>query len=175
MIHLEKVDWENYREVLKLKVKKEQENFVATNECSLIHAYLAISDENEVFVFAIYNDDTIVGFIMMGYDDDWSGEEREDWLSSDIYKEYEGIDYYFIWRFMIDEKYQNKGYGKEALRKAIEFIKTKPCGEAQYITLSYEKENVVAKNLYASFGFYEPEEFGPYYHEDDEIRAILKI
>ena len=76
---------------------------------------------------------------------------------------------------MIDEKYQNKGFGKEALKKAIEFIKTKPCGEAKYITLSYEKENVVAKNLYASFGFYEPEEFAPYYQEDDEIRAILKI
>ena len=175
MIQLKKVDWDNYRDVIKLHVTKEQENFVADNDVSLIHAFLALSDGESVFAFAIYNDDTLVGFIQMGYDDDWSGEEREDWLNSDEYKAYEGKKYYFIWRFMIDEKYQNKGYGKEALKKALEFIKTEPCGKAEYVLLSYERENVVAKNLYFSLGFYEPEEFANYYDEDDEIRALLKL
>ena len=74
MIHLEKVNWDNYKDVLKLKVTKEQEDFVADNDISLIHAYLALSDGEPVYAFAIYNDDKVVGFIQMGYDDDWTGE-----------------------------------------------------------------------------------------------------
>ena len=175
MIHLEKVNWDNYEDVLKLKVTKEQEEYVAKNDISLIHAFLALSDGNPVYAFAIYNDDKVVGFIQMGYDDDWTGEEHESWLNSDVYKKWEGKKYYFIWRFMIDKKYQKKGYGKEALIKAMEFLRTKPNGDAEYITLSYERTNVVAKKLYASLGFYEPVEFEPYYEEDDEIFAICKF
>ncbi|MBQ7276126.1 MAG: GNAT family N-acetyltransferase [Bacilli bacterium] len=76
---------------------------------------------------------------------------------------------------MIDKKYQHKGYGKEAMIKAIEFLRTKSSGDAEYITLSYERTNEVAKKLYFSLGFYEPEEFAPYYEEDDEIFAICKF
>lgn len=175
MVHLKKVDWDNYEEVLKLHVSKEQEDYVADNDMSLIHAFLAMSEGDPVFAYAIYNDDTVVGFILMGYDDDWSCYEREDWLNSDVYKAYDGKKYYFIWRFMIDKTYQQKGYGKEALRLALEFLRTKPCGDAEYITLSYEPCNEVAKKLYFSFGFYEPLEFAKYYREDDEISAILKF
>ena len=175
MIHLEKVDWENYKAVIDLHVSKEQEDFVADNIYSLVHAFLAASEDNPVFAYAIYNDETVVGFIMIGYDDDWTGYERDAWLNSEIYKAYEGIKYYSIWRFMIDEKYQKKGYGKEALKKALEFINTKPCGDAKYALLSYEPTNIVAKKLYASFGFYEPKEFEPYYEADDEITAIKEL
>ena len=175
MIHLEKISWENYEDVLKLHVAKNQEDFVATNSTSLIQAFLALSDDEPVFAFAIYNDDTVVGFIQISYDDDWTGYEREDWLSSDAYKKWEGIKYYYIWRFMIGEEYQGRGYGKSAIAKIIEFIKTYPCGEADYIALSYERSNEVAKKLYFSLGFYEPEDFVPYYEEDDEITAILKL
>ncbi len=175
MIHLEKVDWDNCRDVLKLSVTKEQEDFVASNDQSLIHAFLALQEDAIVYVFAIYNDDKVVGFLSMGYDDDWSGEERDNWLKSDVYKKYEGKKYYFIWRFMIDKKYQGKGYGKEALKLALDFIKTYPAGPAEYVTLSYERTNTAAKSLYAKFGFYEPKEFEKYYDPDDEIRAILKL
>ena len=51
-IHLEKVDWDNYEKVLKLRVTKEQENFVASNDYSLIHAFLALSDGDPVYAFA---------------------------------------------------------------------------------------------------------------------------
>ena len=54
---------------------------------------------------------------------------------------------------MIDQKYQNKGYGKMAITKAIEFVKSFPVGVAEYCWLSYEPENEVAANLYKSFGF----------------------
>lgn len=172
-IHLEKVNWDNYEKVLKLRVTKEQENFVASNEYSLIHAFLAMSESEPVFAFAIYKDKTIIGFIQLCYDNDWTGYEHEKWLQSDEYKSYEGKYYYAIWRFMIDKKYQNKGYGKKAFQLALDFIKTKPAGDAEYMTLSYESENTVAKNLYASFGF--REYFNEYLEKDDEITCLLKM
>lgn len=172
-IHLGKVTWDNYEKVLKLRVTKEQENFVASNGYSLIHAFLSLSEGEPVYAFAIYKDKTIIGFIQLCYDNDWTGEEYEEWLKSDEYKAYEGKYYYCIWRFMIDKKYQRKGYGREAFKQALDFIKTLPAGPAEYVLLSYEPSNTVAKGLYASFGF--EEHFNEYIKEDDEITCLLKM
>lgn len=79
---------------------------------------------------------------------------------------------YLIWRFMIDSRHQGKGYGREALRLALEYIRTFPGGEADVCWLSYEPENEVAKKLYASFGF---EENPAFYDEGDEMPAVLKL
>ena len=68
-------------------------------------------------------------------------------------------------------RHQKKGYGREAMRLALEFIRTFPCGKADYCWLSYEPENEVAKKLYRSFGFEEvrkPEGW-------DEVPAVLKL
>lgn len=35
---------------------------------------------------------------------------------------YEVREYYTLWKLMIDEKYQNKGYGKKALRLGIDYL-----------------------------------------------------
>ncbi|MCR5068113.1 MAG: GNAT family N-acetyltransferase [Erysipelotrichaceae bacterium] len=161
--------------ILKLRVTKEQKEFVASNKWSLIEAYLALAEGETALPFGIYNGKTLIGFVMLSYDDDWTGYERENWMTSEVYKRYEGIKYYAIWRFMIDKKHQNKGYGREALKVVIDLIRTLPCGEAQYILLSYEPENVAAKRLYHSFGFEEPAEFAEYYEEGDEITALLKL
>jgi diamine N-acetyltransferase len=77
---------------------------------------------------------------------------------------------YSIWRFMIDEKYQGKGYGKKAMQLALDFIRTFLCGSAKYCYLSYEPENKVAKKLYGEFGFPENGEM-----DDEEIVAILEL
>ena len=172
-IHLEKVSWENYRKILKLRVTKEQGNFVATNKTSLVHAFLSSSAGIPVYAFGIFKGKTAIGFIQICYDDDWTGYEHEDWLKSEEYKQYEGKPYYYIWRFMIDKKYQGKGYGKEAFRLALEFIRTLPAGKGEYIVLSYEPENTVAKTLYCSFGF--EERFNQYLQDGDEITSLLKM
>ena len=140
-IHLEKISWDNYIDVLRLKVTKEQENYVASNKASLIHAFLVLSDGTPVYSFAIKNGKKVVGFMQLMYDDDWSGEEREDWLNSDEYKAYEGKKYYYIWRFMVDKRYQGRGYGREAFKQTLDFIKTFPAGKAEYVVLSYEPKN----------------------------------
>ena len=172
-LHLEKISWENYVKVLKLRVTKEQENFVASNKASLIHAFLEMSEGTKVHSFAVKNGKTVVGFMQLMYSKDWTGEEREDWLNSDEYKQHEGKPYYYIWRFMIDKKYQGRGYGKETFKQTLDFIKTFPCGEAEYVLLSYDPNNEVGRKLYSSFGF--KEVFKEYLHEGDEVHALLTL
>ena len=172
-IHLEKISWENYYKVLKLRVNKKQENYVAANDTSLIQAFVQSSSGTPVYSFAIMNGKTVVGFMQLMYDNDWTGYEREDWLNSEEYKLYEGKPYYYIWRFMVDKKYQQRGYGRESFKQTLDFIKTFPAGKAEYVLLSYEPGNVVGKKLSGSFGF--EEVFKEYLHDDDEVTSMLKL
>lgn len=159
MIHLEKVNSQIENEIIKLKVKGNQKDFVASNSQSLLEAKTCKAARGHVFPFGIFEMDTLVGFLMIGYDvdDEWENPP------SIAYNNYS------LWRLMIDEKYQCKGYGKEALKQAIEFVRTNPSGEAEYLYCDYHKDNLVAKQLYASLGFQEMMK------EEEEIIAGLKL
>ena len=164
MVHLEKISIKNLEEIIGLEVAKDQEGFVGANVESLAEAYTTIGTECTAFPFGIYDDDTPVGFLMIGFNEaaiyDLLGERPAEALRNN----------YSIWRFMIDEKYQRKGYGREAMKLALEFIRTRPCGEAEYCEISYEPENSVARDLYHAFGFEENGEM-----DFDEIVAVLKL
>ena len=71
---------------------------------------------------------------------------------------------------MIDEEFQGKGYGREAVRLALEYIRTFPNGRAEYCWICYDRENATARRLYRSFGFVEIKEY-----EDGNIDAVLKL
>ena len=160
MLRLEKVTGKNVWSILKLRVSQEQESFVAPNDVSIIEAYTAITGNGYTFPFGIYEGETPVGFLMIGFDADDCWEDAPSIARGN----------YNLWRLMIDKNYQKKGYGKEAVRLALEFIKTFPCGKADFCWLSYEPENEVAKRLYHSFGFAETGEM-----DGDEIIAVLKL
>ena len=159
MLRLEKVTGKNVWSILKLSVSQEQESFVAPNDVSIIEAYTAITENGYAFPFGIYEDDIPVGFLMVGFDADDYWEDAPSIARGN----------YNLWRLMIDKNYQ-KGYGKEAVRLALEFIKTFPCGKADFCWLSYEPENEIASRLYHSFGFVETGEM-----DGDEIIAVLKL
>lgn len=168
-ITLKEVNYENYDELIDLKVKVNQRNFVASNIFSLAQAYAVVASKGYVLPFGIYMGDKPVGFLMIGYCPDLEYAYK-------VCDEGEEIPYfvpesYDLWRFMIDKKYQRKGYGREALRLALEFIKTKPLGEVKYCWLSYEPENEVARQLYRSFGFEEKELPKGW----DEVPAVMKL
>ena len=145
MIHLERVNGDTIWDILKLTVADHQKNFVAGNDVSIIEAYIAITSNGYAFPFGIFEDDTPVGFVMIGYDKD------EYWKDAPAIAD----GNYNLWRLMIDKAHQNKGYGRQAVELALRFIRTFPCGKADFCWLSYEPENTVAKSLYASFGFVE--------------------
>lgn len=141
MIRFEKITDDNYGECIKLDPGENGRKLVAPNVNSLAIAY--VCKENNICTpmpFAIYNDENMVGFIMM----------------SSLIKDQDNDfneDTYDIWRFMVDKKYQGKGYGREALLKAIDFIKSFPYGPAKTLVLSYLPENEAGRSLYESVGF----------------------
>lgn len=158
-ICLRGINAKNLWQIVKLSVSDAQKDFVATNTESILEAYVTAAAGNVELPFAIYAGETPVGFVMLGYST-IGGEDEPDIASGN----------YSIWRFMIDEQYQGKGYGRAALAAALEYIRTMPCGRAEYCRLSYEPENSAAKALYASAGFLENGET-----DGDEIVAILKL
>ena len=130
MIILREITRENIDEVLALNVDDNQKSYVSTNAESLAQAYVY---SDTAYPFAVYDDDIIVGFIMMGY--------------------YEAKEYYTLWKLMIDKRYQNRGYGKEALKLGIRFLRER--FEVSEIYTGVVPENITAKNLYKSGGFKE--------------------
>lgn len=160
MLRIERVNGKNVWDILKLSVKEEQVSFVAGNDISIIEAYTAITGGGYAFPFGIYDDSVPVGFLMIGYGVDEYWDDAPEIADNN----------YNLWRLMIDKNYQHKGYGREAVKLALDFIKTKPCGEAEYCWLSYEPDNLVAKNLYHSFGFVETGDM-----DGEELIAVLKL
>ena len=160
MLKLKQINRNNIGEILKLEVFDNQKSFVATNNSSIIEAYIAITENNHVFTFGVYNDDTPIGFLMIGFDVN-SDEEGAPKIAKGNYN---------IWRLMIDKKFQGQGSGKKAINLVLEFINTFPCGTAKYCWLSYESDNDVARQLYKSVGFVETDE-----KDGEEIVAILEL
>jgi diamine N-acetyltransferase len=162
MVNLEKVTYKNEEEIISMDIYESQYPFVADNVESLADAYVAItSDDACAYPFAIYDDDTLVGFLMLGYNEAaLEGPDAPASLRNN----------YSLWRLMIDKRYQKRGYGREAIRLALDFVRTWPCGKAEYCEVSYEPDNEVAAKLYRSFGFAENGEM-----DGDEVVAVLKL
>ncbi len=126
-IELRIIDKENMYDVIDLEVADEQKDFVASNSFSLLQA----NYEENVYPFAIYRDDELVGFIMYDLDDE--------------------IDMYGMCRLMVDKKFQNQGIGKAAIEKLFDKV-IKEHGNVKFYT-SAEPYNTVALNLYEKLGF----------------------
>ncbi|MEM8971446.1 MAG: GNAT family N-acetyltransferase [Pseudomonadota bacterium] len=144
-ISLREVDAENWEEVVDLELEDEQEDYVASNAYSL-----AESKYNSYAVpRAIYAGKKVVGFLM--YETLHEEDEPET---------------YSIYRFMIDRRWQGKGYGRRALEQTLKDIgKRQDC---RRITICYVPNNKTAKAFYASLGF---EEVGL----DDDGEMIAEI
>ncbi|MBP3911354.1 MAG: GNAT family N-acetyltransferase [Niameybacter sp.] len=126
MIYLEEINKHNFRESFSLKVAETQKNFVATVPVALARAYVY---RESAEALAVYHDHTMIGFVLIREQD----------------------NAYIIDQFMIDERYQGKGYGKEAMRIIIERLRT-PRKRGKII-LCYCEDDYIARNLYKALGF----------------------
>jgi len=146
MIEFRKITGDNIDEVIALEVEESQQDFIeTTNLRSFADAHMLNGDGIPATPFAIYADEVVVGFLMYIYDTlDHESFEKQVFF---------GKKSYFIWHIMIEKSYQGKGYGKLAFEKMLMDIGTMPDGEAEYVALFYRTSNVIAKKLYASFGF----------------------
>ena len=146
-ITLKKIDETNFLSAFGLKLREGQERFVSHPVRSLAQAYVYY---HQCTPFGIFCDEQMVGYVMVIYDYD--------------------LAEYDIWHMMIDEAQQDKGYGKAAMQKVLEYIKTKPFGTSNRIALTCNTENAPALHLYTSLGFAPT---GAKY--DDEIELVLNL
>lgn len=110
-VSLREITAETVREVCRLSdTLTPPKNMVAPNAVSIAQAYF----EPKAWFRAVYADDTPVGFVML-YDDAGSTDSEPD-------KEPE----YFLWRFMIAQPHQGKGFGRRAIELLVEYVKSRP-------------------------------------------------
>ena len=127
VIDLREVTAESVRAVCALQVGPDQRQFVAPNAVSFAEAMY----QPRAWFRAIYADDVPVGFVML-YDDP------------------DGPEYY-LWRFMIDSRYQGRGYGRAAVARLVDHVRTRP--GATELKVSWVPAAGGPEPFYRSLGF----------------------
>ena len=148
MINLRKMTEENFVQAFNLKLAQGQERFVSHPIRSLAQAYVY---REQCQPFGIYDDDEMVGYVMVIYDYD--------------------IPEYDIWHMMIDESQQGRGYGSAALDQVLDYIRAKPFGPSDRVALTCHGENARALELYKRKGFAET---GTVYDDETELALTLR-
>jgi len=127
-VKLEELNKENWYKCCELEVAKNQREFIESNAISIAQSKY----EPTLKTFAIYFEENVVGFLMY----------------NTVKEELGG---YWVYRIMVDEKYQGKGIGKNATSLMILEMAKLP--DADKIIVGYHPENLGAHYLYASLGF----------------------
>ncbi len=122
----------NVDELLKLKTTETQEHFVASVPKSLAQASVRPAGRP----LGLYSNGEPVGFLLL-----WDARRDPDLA--------ERADQLYIWRLMIDARYQGQGQGQAAMRWLID--EARRMGVAS-VGLSHVPENPVGK-FYEKFGF----------------------
>ena len=140
VVSLREVTAETVRSICKLSdtLSDAQKHMVAPNAVSIAEAHFS----EHAWFRAIYADDTPVGFVMLyiGPDDEGSPDEV-----------------HFLWRYMIDARYQKLGFGKRALDLLIEHVRSRP--NAHELSLSCHPGGDGPEPFYRQYGFSRTGEF----------------
>ncbi|HQY21588.1 MAG TPA: GNAT family N-acetyltransferase [Ignavibacteria bacterium] len=142
-ITLRKINEDNWRECIALTVNDDQLTFVGSNVNGLALAYA----HKEMNPLAIYNDETMVGFLMYAKDPD------------------DGV--YYINRLMIDRKFQGNGFGKQALSELLNLLRDL---KVESVDILHKPDNHKAIKVYESLGFILTED-----KVGDEVVSVLKL
>jgi diamine N-acetyltransferase len=110
-----------------------KKNFVAPNVYSLAQAHF----HKYAWFRAIYSGKAPVGFIMIV-----DGEPEEDKGGKPVY---------FLWRFMIAEPFHGCGYGRQAIQRLVEYVRTRP--QAQELLVSCGQGEGSPQGFYETLGF----------------------
>ena len=126
-ITLREINGKTVRAVCNLKVTDQQNRFVAPVAVSIAQAYF----EPKAWFRAIYSDETPVGFVMLH-------DDRKKHL-------------YYLWRFLIDARYQKMGFGKQAMELLIAEVRNRP--KATELLVSYVPDEDGPSPFYHKLGF----------------------
>ena len=143
-VTLREITADSVRTICQLSVHDEQQKFVAPNGISIAQAYFS----KYAWFRAIYADTTPIGFLML----EDKPEEAE----------------YYLWRFMIDARYQGMGFGRRSLLLLIDRVKTRP--NATELLTSVVQGEGSPQGFYEKLGF---KLTGEYEEEEAIMRLIL--
>ncbi|HFI0398365.1 TPA: GNAT family N-acetyltransferase [Streptococcus suis] len=130
MIRLELVNKDNFDQVLDLDVAPKDQRRVASVEYSLAQAWL-YRDSDVLFPYAVKAGQLTVGFLLLSY------QPME--------------NSYYIWRLLIDQKYQNQGFGKEVIRQVLQ--RARDDQQCHKVTVNYVIGNHKMRYILEKFGF----------------------
>ncbi|MDX3093825.1 GNAT family N-acetyltransferase [Streptomyces sp. ME01-24h] len=131
-VHLREITDDNREAVRALRVRRHQKQFVASVSLSLKQA-AKMQDANPWYR-AVYRGDEPVGFVMLS----WKPPSGP----------YQGR--HFIWRLLIDKRYQGHGIGREVLTQIADLVRAD--GGTELLT-SYEPGEGEPWPFYRRFGF----------------------
>lgn len=129
-IRIEKVTKENWKKACMIDVKPDQKHFLGSVVYCLARAYIN-PYRYPIEPFVIYKDDEVTGFFWFTMENNYNC---------------------ILCGFRIDKNYQGLGISKPAIGLLEELILEK-YPECISIQLFVESSNIIAKNLYKSFGF----------------------
>lgn len=135
---------DNVIPVIRLDVADNQKDLVAPNSVSIAQA----AHTTNRWERAIYADDQPVGYVLLS-------ENREK-------------PRYYLWRYMIDHRYQGMGFGRTAMVQVIDYVRTLPGATEMF--LSYVPVDHGPQEFYAGLGF---EDTGIEHEGEMEMRLIL--
>jgi diamine N-acetyltransferase len=124
----------NRAAVLALRLAAGQERFVDSVPDALREA--AEYPQAKPWYRAVYADGEPVGFVMVS----WNAEPQPP----------EIIGPWFLWKLLIDERYQGRGYGSEVVRQVVDLVRAE--GATELLT-SYVSEDGGPAGFYARLGF----------------------
>lgn len=127
MISLREITEDTLWDFLDMEVHEHQKKFVASNAISIAQAHFSA----KAWFRGIYANEEAVGFIML----EDNPEKPE----------------YYLWRFMIDKKYQQKGFGYKAMKLFIEHVKKRPKARELLTSVVPGKGN--PRRFYEKLGF----------------------
>lgn len=130
MVRLFDVNEENWLKITALSVSESQKRFLdsAVGIVARGYAYRACNAK----VIGIANDEQIIGVALV----------------KDMDEEPACYD---LQQFMIDQRFQNRGYGSEALRLILSLLRRE--GKYESVEVCVNKENAAALRLYENLGF----------------------
>lgn len=125
----------NRQAVENLRVLPEQENFVDDVRRSLAEA--AAKPDARPWHRSVYAGEVPVGFLMLA-DGVPPGNSDIPWR-------------YYLWRFLIDARFQGRGYGRAGLDQMVAYLRTKP--DADLLVTSVVPGDGSPLNFYLRYGF----------------------
>jgi diamine N-acetyltransferase len=128
LVSLVELNAENWYECCQLEVSAEQAGYLEPNAISIAQSKF----EPSLRPCAIIYGDEVAGFLM------YNTVPEE-------------LDALWVYRIMVDKKFQGKGIGKEATSLMIAEMAKLP--DAKNVVVGYHPENLGAHHLYASLGF----------------------